>query len=339
MPPERANHYYPGYKIELVGNDGYITQLQPGSDAASKRHIGDLVVKHTGYNLNRDDFYDLRYYYTTLAPRPAVELVLRSPEGVERTVIVESRVKVGKKIYGHEETLQHILIDQYREAENQSDATRSRIVERGDVAIWKLQQFFMDDGEITRTIRTARNHKTLILDLRGNPGGSVDTLKMIVGSLFDKDIKIADRVTRKETKPMLAKHRGNPFDGKIIVLVDASCGSAAELLARVVQLEHRGMVIGDKTSGKVMEARDYYETQEGGTVFAYGFSITDADLIMSDGHSLEKTGVQPDELMLPTGADLAAGRDPVLVHAAELAGVKLSPVEAGKLFPYVWPPI
>jgi C-terminal processing protease CtpA/Prc len=338
MPPERNNQYDPGYKIELVGNDGFITQIRPKSDAESKLHIGDLVEKHTGYNLNREDFFDLRYYYTTLAPKPAVELVLRSPDGAERTSVVYSKVKVGKRIYDGLEGYYHEL-DQYREYENEDHATRSRIVEKGDVAIWKLHQFFLDEGEVGRTIRTASKHKTLILDLRGNPGGSVDTLKEVVGSLFDREIKIGDRVTRKETKPMLAKRQSAQFTGKVIVLVDASCASAAEILARVVQLEHRGTVIGDKTSGKVMESLQYIEKQNGGTVFAYGFSITDADLIMSDGHSLEKTGVQPDEVLLPTGADLAAGRDPVLAHAAELAGIKLDPAEAGKMFPYEWPPI
>jgi hypothetical protein len=44
----------------------------------------------------------------------------------------------------------------------------------------------------------------------------------------------------------------------------------------------------------------------------------------------------PDELLLPTGADLAANRDPVLSHAAALAGLKLDPDAAGKLFPIEW---
>jgi C-terminal processing protease CtpA/Prc len=64
--------------------------------------------------------------------------------------------------------------------------------------------------------------------------------------------------------------------------------------------------------------------------------VTDADLIMSDGASLENTGVTPDEQMLPTAADLAAGRDPVLAHAAAVLGITISPEAAGKFFPYIW---
>jgi hypothetical protein len=51
---------------------------------------------------------------------------------------------------------------------------------------------------------------------------------------------------------------------------------------------------------------------------------------------LEKTGVTPDHSKIPTGADLAAGRDPVLSFAAGLLGIELDAESAGKLFPKEW---
>jgi C-terminal processing protease CtpA/Prc len=71
-------------------------------------------------------------------------------------------------------------------------------------------------------------------------------------------------------------------------------------------------------------------------VILYGASITNADLIMSDGKSLERIGVVPDELLMPTAEDLAAGRDPVLARAAALLDTRLDPAVAAKLFPFEW---
>jgi C-terminal processing protease CtpA/Prc len=58
-----------------------------------------------------------------------------------------------------------------------------------------------------------------------------------------------------------------------------------------------------------MESRRYQFHQGADVQIFYGASITEADLIMGDGKSLEHAGVAPDEVILPTAADLAAGRD------------------------------
>jgi C-terminal processing protease CtpA/Prc len=60
-------------------------------------------------------------------------------------------------------------------------------------------------------------------------------------------------------------------------------------------------------------------------------SVTVADLVMPDGGKLENVGVIPDELVLPTGDDLAAGNDPALARALTVLGVPTTPKQAGAL--------
>jgi len=162
----------------------------------------------------------------------------------------------------------------------------------------------------------------------------VTTINRLISNLFDRDVKIGDTKSRKETKAEIAKSRGEKaYDGKLMILVDSRSASASEVLARTIQLEKRGVIIGDRTAGAVMTSRRFgYQVGVDVVVF-YGASVTVSDLIMSDGNSLEHVGVTPDEVKLPTAEDIAAGRDVVLAYAASLGGVTLDPLEAGKVFP------
>jgi carboxyl-terminal processing protease len=184
----------------------------------------------------------------------------------------------------------------------------------------------------------ARKHKALLIDLRGNGGGAEKTLLRVLANLFDRDVNVGEIKRRKETKPLVAKTRGGDdvYKGDLVVLVDSGSGSASELFARVIQLEKRGTVLGDRTAGAVMRSRLHPHEAGIDVIVPYAASVTDADIVMKDGGSLEHVGVTPDKVLLPTAADLAAGRDPVLSQAAALLGFQLDPEKAGALFPQKW---
>jgi C-terminal processing protease CtpA/Prc len=208
----------------------------------------------------------------------------------------------------------------------------------GEIAIWKLAGFDLDNQAIDRFVDEALKGTTsLILDLRGNPGGSAEVLERLASRFFDKEVKLGELKGRRSMRSPVARKRNSPFGGRLIVLIDAESASASEVFARVVQLENRGLVYGDRSSGSVMLSRQLVSAVESlDGVIMYGLSVTEADLIMADGKSLERVGVAPDQVILPTAVDLQSGRDPVLAQAVSALGGTLDPASAGKMFPVEW---
>ena len=335
IPPERSARTDYGWQMQMIGSKPFIIAVKPGSDAEAQGiKIGDEIYSIDGFEPTRDNLWKMQYVYYGLEPRAAVQLVVIGKDGQQREVLVKSKVSQGKPL----KDLFYDMFDLIRESERASRLYRQRSAEVGqDLFIWKMPEFYMSDEKLDAMMDKARDHKALILDLRGNGGGAANTLKRLVSYFFDREIKTAELKSRKETKPEIVKPRGDKvFKGQVTVLVDSRSASAAEMFARIIQLEKRGTVLGDRTSGAVMQSR-YYDHEIGTDILMfYGVSVTNADVIMSDGKSLEGVGVTPDELRLPTAEDMRAGRDPVLARAAELLGVKLEPEKAYALFPIEW---
>jgi len=339
LPPGRVRIMQYGWRMQFVGNRCLVTHIRPGSDAEKNGlRAGDQILSINGLPLIREDFAKVRYILTVLAPQSELKLQLRGMDGKER------QLQVGAKV--REVPMMMDLSDPgvfYRKIAREitgadRDVVIYKCLEDGDpLLICKLREFEGQEDLMRRLINTARKHKGLILDLRDNPGGSETVLEELLGGLFDHDVKIGERIGRKAMKPMIAKAPKDPFPGKLIVLMDSNSSSASEIFARTIQLEKRGTVIGDLSAGSVMGARFFDHRIGAGSFVYFGAEITEMDLRMPDGQTLEKRGVNPDELLLPSLADLARGEDPVLAHAAELMGVKMTPAEAAKLFPYEWP--
>lgn len=339
MPPSFAVRIQHGWVMQMIGDKCYVVAVQPGSNAeAQGLRAGDRVLSVEGTTPTRRDLWKLQYTMFILAPRPSLHVLVEKPDGRRVTYETRAVVHEGKPILQLNSGVSSDRNDLIREAETDARLNAHRYYEVGkDALIWKMPAFDLPEVKINEMIDRARARKSLILDLRGNQGGDEDVLLKIVGGFFDHDVKIGDIKRRKESKPLVAKTRGvNAFTGQLVVIVDSVSGSAAEVLARVVQLEKRGTVIGDRTAGAVMRGRSF-DHQLGETlVILYGSSVSDADLLLSDGHSLEHAGVVPDELILPKATDLASQSDPVLARAAQLTGLSLSPEKAGSMFPVEW---
>jgi C-terminal processing protease CtpA/Prc len=337
VPPARSTRYDYGLRMQMVGDKCFVLNVRPGSDAETKGlKPGDQILSINNIAPDRENFHNIQYLFNLLRPMPSLKLQLRSPDGKERPLEVAAQIKQLK--LGPMDLTSSIDLDSLiREGEASDRMERTRCVEMGDTYICKMAGFNLDVFKVRDLVGAARKKKNMILDLRGNGGGSVETLENMVGGVLENDAKIGERVGRKQMKPLQAKSMHNDcFTGHLVVLVDSGSASASEIFARMMQLEKRAKVIGDRSAGAVMEGR-FYDYGIGADVkIFYGALITDADLIMSDGKSLERNGVTPDEVALPTGADLAAGLDPVMSRAAAMLGLQLSPAAAGKLFPYEW---
>jgi hypothetical protein len=283
----------------------------------------------SGYTAIREDVWKLNYVFNTLRPQLGLRLVLRSPNGNPRQLDAMADLRPRTRDPWK-------WLDEFEAGRKNH---RPRSFEYGAKAIIsRLPDFAFDPDQAHTMLDQIRSHGTGPGSARKSRRLRGVSLTVLRGNVRSR-LK-AGRPRRPETDARLycQVSRFKSFAGKMVVLVDSESASAAELFARAIQLEKRGVVVGDRSSGKVMEGRVHphdVETMKG--VFRFAVLITEADLIMSDGKSLENSGVIPDERVIPSGADLAAGRDPALARAAELVGIQLSPEDAGKLFPFEWP--
>lgn len=332
-PPSRAGKVEYGWRMQVIGDKCFVTAVKPKSDAEMQGlKIGDEIISIEGFRPSRKDMWKVNYYYNILSPRSGLNLRVKGPTDKEpRELNIASKITKEKAVLS--------FADLVREFElGSDDKVENRFVKINNTTIWKMPTFAIEPGAITSIMKGRLTQSAnLILDLRGNGGGYVMTLEELAGYFVSKDTKIADLKGRKEMKPQMAKTKGDDiFKGKLVVLIDANSGSASEIFARLMQLEQRGVVIGDQSAGAVMQSRGIPMSMGVDKIVPYGMNMTNADVIMTDGKSLEHVGVTPHIPLLATGADLALQRDPVLAAALQLFGQTISPEDAGKLFPYKW---
>lgn len=336
IPPAQTANVDYGWEMGMVGEVCHVLRVKPDSDAARQGVArGDVVKTVNGLAPTRDSLWRIEYLFRVLRPQPGLHVQLLTSKGAARELDLAANVKQRKKVldlagFDRDWNIARLVDD----AEKSERDSRPLMVESGKgVLIARVPTFTLDDDAINQVWQRARRYEALILDLRGNGGGALSALTALLGGLSATDVTIGMQKERDRSTPLVAKSAGkDAFGGRLFVLVDAESASASELIARAVQLGERGSVIGDRTAGAVMAARfQPLRISHGENTIVYGVNATVADVVMSDGGRLEKNGVKPDFVVLPSAQDMAAGRDPALAQALKFAGQNVDPAAAGTL--------
>jgi tricorn protease len=165
-----------------------------------------------------------------------------------------------------------------------------------------------------RDLRTEMTFSGLVMDVRGNSGGHISQL--VVEKLARRVIAWeVGRGVRPVSYPWEARR------GPLVVVSDEFAGSDGDIVTAAIRLLGLGPVVGTRTWGGVIgiEGIPGHELVDGThmTVPRYAISFTDY------GWSVENYGVEPDVEVLISPDDWAAGRDPQLETAIQLAIVAL----------------
>jgi C-terminal processing protease CtpA/Prc len=133
----------------------------------------------------------------------------------------------------------------------------------------------------------------LILDLRGNPGGLVDSVDEVAGMFLPPGTLISTGTRRYNLfgsqRFTATDNSGFTYPGRLVVLIDKNSRSGAESLARALQYYHRATLVGTRSAGKVLGVDAEMTLADGGLL-----RVATLDMHAPDGQRLEGQGVQPD---------------------------------------------
>ncbi len=152
----------------------------------------------------------------------------------------------------------------------------------------------------------------LIIDLRGNPGGYLDSA-VEISSWFLPEGKV---VLREQVGPQRTErihrttHKGIAMKNvRLAILIDGGSASASEIMAGALREHGVAKLIGTKSFGKGSVQELVPITKE------TSLKVTIARWLTPLGNSLSHNGLEPDIKVVPTAEDIKAGRDAQMERA------------------------
>ncbi len=261
---------YTGIGIEISQVDGAVRIITPmaGSPAArSGLRSGDEIVAIDGMEIVAERLHET---ISRMRGRPGSRVTITVLRG-EELIDYELRREIIRVVSVYAESLG----PSYGYARvNQFNETTARELSR---AIDDLQE--AKGGML----------EGLVLDLRNNPGGVLDSAVDVTDLFLDSGVIVTADGRTADSRFRRSAHRGDVLDGAdLVVLVNQGSASASEIVAGALQDHGRATVVGTRTFGKGL-VQTVMPLSEGRAI-----KLTTSRYYTPSGDSIQETGITPD---------------------------------------------
>jgi carboxyl-terminal processing protease len=308
LTPDQLNDVYSqiegnfvGLGVELKSDDGalLIVRVIHGSPAEHQGlRSGDRILEVDGH-ATRKYPTDQAANLLQGAEGTVAQLLVQSPGGQARTLgVPRQRVEVPSvdevQMLDRGQGTGYFKLTCFQK-------TTSRDM---DEALWSLHR----DGM-----------RSLIVDLRGNPGGLLVTAVEVADKFIDRGVIVSTHGRNPQEDFTYSAHGNGGWRMPLVVLIDQDSASAAEIFAGAIRDHHRGTIIGKRSYGKG-SVQGIFPL----TVGNAGLRLTTAKFYSPNGYPFAGIGVTPDlvvqQVARPVGGSTnPAKEDPVLIAAIQAA--------------------
>ncbi len=177
-------------------------------------------------------------------------------------------------------------------------------------------------GDIVAQIRNMKDTPGMIVDLRGNGGGSGGMASTLIAQFLKEDYRGATIQTRTgkpprvffvpitKLDPVIKGTGAAAYTKPLVILTNESSASASEMFSMALKDAKRATIIGERTCGCLLAYMGLTDVPGGGQM-----AYSELGFVNRDGSRVEGNGVQPDIEIRPTREDLMLGRDRALERA------------------------
>jgi len=269
---------YGGVGINLGERDKKLTVISPIDDSPAQRKgiiAGDIIVKIDGLLSKEMSLDDAASH-------------IRGPKGTDVTLSI--------KRFGNEQLIDFVLT---RDDVTVKDVTYAGMLDN-ETGYIRLTRFSKNSGpELRSSIMNLQrdNARRIIIDLRDNPGGLLQSAIEILDMLIPKGELLLSTKGRLPEANKRYTARKKPIiedDVKIAILINEGSASASEIIAGTVQDLDRGVIVGTSSFGKGLVQSVYGLDGSG----KRSLKVTTAKYYIPSGRLIQKPGYINDELVV-----------------------------------------